>query len=72
MRCERLYIWYLFSPKGGNYKARLSPTRNPRIIFEENSGLASVVAVDYIQEVINNAVARAAEPLPSEVSPDLN
>lgn len=43
-------------------------TGNPRIIFEENSGLASVVPVDYIQEVISNAVAQKIEPPPTEVS----
>jgi S1-C subfamily serine protease len=45
-------------------------TGRQRIIFEENSGLASVVPVDYIQEVISNAVARKVEPPPTEVSPD--
>jgi S1-C subfamily serine protease len=45
-------------------------TGRPRIIFEENSGLASVVPVDYIQEVIDNAAARTVEPPPTEVPTD--
>jgi Trypsin-like peptidase domain len=47
-------------------------TGKPRIIFEENSGLASVVPVDYIEEVINNAVAQKVDPPPTEVSADPN
>ena len=31
-------------------------TKRPRIIFEENSGLASIVPVDYLVEIIDSAV----------------
>jgi len=31
-------------------------TKRPRIIFEENSGLASIVPVDYLLEIIDDTV----------------
>lgn len=37
-------------------------TRRPRIIFEENSGLASVVPVDYVIEVVEQAEAALPKP----------
>lgn len=40
-------------------------TGNARIIFEENSGLASVFPVDYIEELVAKASARKAEPAPT-------
>jgi S1-C subfamily serine protease len=43
-------------------------TGNPRITFEENSGLASVFPIDYIEEVIAKAVPKD-RPLSTEVSP---
>ena len=43
-------------------------TRRPRIIFEENSGLASIVPVDEIITLVDRAVARAAsQKVPPEI-----
>ena len=37
-----------------------SQTGNPRIVFEENSGLATVVPIDVIQETLTLAVSKTA------------
>ncbi len=47
-------------------------TQQPRIIFEENSGLAAVVPVDYLIEIIDTAIATfegSQQQPPVEVSP---
>lgn len=40
-------------------------TKRPRIVFEENSGLADVIPIDDIQDAINTAVATAKGPMPA-------
>ncbi len=42
-------------------------TRRPRVIFEENSGLASVFPMDCIESVVRKALATAGEPPPTKV-----
>lgn len=37
-------------------------TRRPRVIFEENSGLASVIPVDYIQDLVQRELAATGQP----------
>ena len=37
-------------------------TRRPRVIFEENSGLASVFPMDYVEDVVRKAMAATGEP----------
>ena len=41
-------------------------TRLPRVIFEENSGLAAVVPIDYVDEVVRAHIATRATPPPTE------
>lgn len=42
-------------------------TQKVRIIFEENSGLASVIPIDYVEEVIREALSSSsAEASPTE------
>lgn len=41
-------------------------TKMPRIIFEENSGLASVVPIDYVSEVVRAHIATRPVPPPTE------
>jgi hypothetical protein len=43
-------------------------TRRPRVIFEENSGLASVFPVDYIEEIVRKAVAASGQPPPTDAA----
>ena len=35
-------------------------TQRPRVIFEENSGLAEVIPVDAVQQVVKQAIAKLA------------
>jgi hypothetical protein len=51
-------------------RAISAQTGKTRIIFEENSGLASVFPVDYIEELVAKAARRIPEPPASEVSVD--
>lgn len=42
-------------------------TKRPRVIFEENSGLASVVPMDYVKEVVTEFIETHPTPdLPSD------
>ena len=41
-------------------------TQRPRIIFEENSGLASVFPIDYVDDLIGKTVASPVEPTTTE------
>jgi hypothetical protein len=48
-----------------------SQTRRPRVIFEENSGLASIIPVDYLVEMVESVNATqniTAQPQPNEVN----
>lgn len=47
-------------------------TRRPRVIFEENSGLASVFPIDYVEEVIQKALAEIGESAEPELSDPVN
>lgn len=41
-------------------------TRRPRVIFEENSGLASVFPMDHVDDLINKTAASKAQPPSTE------
>jgi S1-C subfamily serine protease len=43
-------------------------TRRPRVIFEENSGLASVFPVDCIQDLARKAIASTSQPPATDVA----
>lgn len=43
-------------------------TRRPRVIFEENSGLASVFPVDYVEEIVRKAVGASEQPPPTDAA----
>jgi hypothetical protein len=42
-------------------------TRRPRVVFEENSGLASVFPVDYIEDLVRKQLAAVPQPPPEAV-----
>lgn len=44
-----------------------SQTRRPRVIFEENSGLASVFPVDHVENVVGALMAKTTEPPATKV-----
>jgi len=44
-------------------------TNRPRIIFEENSGLSSIVPIQYVREVAHEYLAKPKAPTPSTPAP---